>query len=472
MKILLTGATGYIGRRLKHRLLKEDDVFLRLFVKRKESVIPLPNVEVAEGNTFDTESLDKALSGIDVAYYLIHSMGSDNYRELDQKSAHNFLEACIKNGVKRIIYLGGLGEKESASEHLMSRLETGEILSSEPERIQTLWFRAGVIIGSGSASFEIIRNLVEKLPFMITPKWVNTLCQPSSERDVIEYLTQASKLDSQESSIIDIGSETMSYKNLLLGYARAVGLKRILIPVPFFSPKLSSYWLTFMTPVPYSVASALIEGLKSEVLKKNDNSAKLFPTIYPMKYDDAVKAAVEEIKHTQILSRWSDASGEAWEIDHSALANAVFTDRQILSLNGISKEQIFATVCSIGGDNGWFGYEMLWKVRGTIDKLFGGYGLSRGRRDAQNLRIGDSVDFWKVVDLKENERLLLFAQMKLPGKAWLEFLIKEDKLYQTAYFYPHGLAGRFYWYVMLPFHLFIFRGMTKNLIKKAKGESK
>lgn len=468
MKILLTGATGYIGRRLKHRLLKEDDVLLRLFVKRKESVIPLPNVEVAEGNTFDTESLDKALSGIDVAYYLIHSMGSDNYRELDQKSAHNFLEACIKNGVKRIIYLGGLGEKESASEHLMSRLETGEILSSESERIQTLWFRAGVIIGSGSASFEIIRNLVEKLPFMITPKWVNTLCQPSSERDVIEYLTQASKLDFQESRIIDIGSETMSYKNLLLGYARAVGLKRILIPVPFFSPKLSSYWLTLMTPVPYSVASALIEGLKSEVLKKNDNGAKLFPTIHPMTYDDAVKAAVEEIKHTQILSRWSDASGEAWEIDHSALANAVFTDRQILSFNGISKEQIFATVCSIGGDNGWFGYEMLWKVRGTIDKLFGGYGLSRGRRDSLNLRIGDSVDFWKVVDLKENERLLLFAQMKLPGKAWLEFLIKEDKLYQTAYFYPHGLVGRLYWYMMLPFHLFIFRGMAKNLIKKAK----
>jgi uncharacterized protein YbjT (DUF2867 family) len=468
MNVLLTGATGYIGRRLKHRLLKEDDVVLRLFVKRGASVIRQPNVEVAEGNTFDIESLDKALVGIDVAYYLIHSMGSSNYRELDQKSAHNFLEACIKNRVKRIIYLGGLGEKESASEHLLSRIETGEILSSKPELIQTLWFRAGVIIGSGSASFEIIRNLVEKLPFMITPKWVNTLCQPSSERDVIEYLAQASKLDSNESMMIDIGSETMSYKNLLLGYARAVGLKRTLIPVPFFSPKLSSYWLTLMTPVPYSVASALIEGLKSEVLIKNDNAAKLFPTIKPMKYDDAVKAVVEEIKHTQIISRWSDASGEAWETDHSALANAVFADRQIIPLDGITKEQVFATICSVGGDNGWFGYELLWKVRGTVDKLFGGYGLSRGRRDQKILRIGDSVDFWKVVDLKENERLLLFAQMKLPGKAWLEFLIKDGKLYQTAYFYPHGLAGRLYWYAMLPFHLFIFRGMAKNLIKKAQ----
>ncbi|MCK9371919.1 MAG: SDR family oxidoreductase [Sulfuricurvum sp.] len=467
MTILLTGATGYIGRRLKHRLLNDGDVTLRLFVKQGQSVTQREKVEVVEGNTFDRESLDKALRGIDCAYYLIHSMGSDNYRELDQKSARNFLDACIQNKVKRIIYLGGLGEKESASEHLLSRIETGEILSSRPESIQTLWFRAGVIIGSGSASFEIIRNLVEKLPFMITPQWVNTLCQPSAERDVIEYLAQASKLNTEESCVIDIGSEMMSYKNLLLGYARAVGLKRTLIPVPFFSPKLSSYWLTLMTPVPYSVASALIEGLKSEVLVKNDHASTLFSTIIPMRYDEAVKAAVEEIKHTQIISRWSDASGEAWEVNHSDLADAVFTDRQIIPLEGIPEEKLFATICSVGGNNGWFGYELLWKVRGVIDKLFGGYGLSRGRRDPKILRLGDSVDFWKVVDFQENKRLLLFAQMKLPGKAWLEFLIKENKLYQTAYFYPHGLLGRLYWYSMFPFHLFIFRGMAKNLIRKA-----
>lgn len=468
MNVLLTGANGYIGRRLKHRLLKDETVNLRLFVTHGQTLLPQDRFEISVGNTFDIDSLNRALIGIDTAYYLIHSMASDNYRELDRKSAHNFLEACIRAGVKRIIYLGGLGEKESASEHLLSRIETGEILSSRPNEIQTLWFRAGVIIGSGSASFEIIRHLVEKLPFMITPKWVHTLCQPIAEKDVIEYLTAAASLQSQESFMIDIGSETMSYKELLLGYAHAVGLERTLIPIPFFTPKLSSYWLTLMTPVPYSVASALIEGLKSEVLVTNDHAKQLFGSIHPMSYRKAVHAAIEEIKETQVLSRWSDASGEAWETDHSSLADAVFIDRQIVPLNGLTAHQVFATFCAVGGKNGWFGYDLLWKMRGFIDKLFGGYGLSRGRRDATTVRIGDSIDFWKVVDLKEDKRLLLFAQMKLPGKAWLEYLIKDDKLYQSAYFYPQGLAGRLYWYLLIPFHFFVFKGMANNLIKKAK----
>lgn len=469
MNILITGATGYIGRRLKHRLLSED-VTLRLFMKRDKPSIETQNVQVAIGTSFDPVSLEKALVGIDVAYYLIHSMDSKNYQELDRKSAENFREACIKQGVKRIIYLGGLGDKETASEHLLSRIETGEILSKQPDKIQTLWFRAGVIIGSGSASFEIIRHLVEKLPFMITPKWVNTLCQPSAQKDVIEYLAQAAFIEIPHSTIIDIGSETMSYKDLLLGYAQACGLKRTLIPVPFFSPKLSSYWLTLMTPVPYSVASALIEGLKSEVLLKNDNATKLFPNIHPMDYKDAVKETIEEIKHKQIISRWSDASGEAWEIDHSALSNAVFIDRQALPMGKHSSHKVYTTFCSVGGKNGWFGYDLLWRTRGAIDKLFGGYGLSRGRRDSSQLRIGDSVDFWKVVDLQENKRLLLFAQMKLPGIAWLEFLIKDGIFYQTAYFYPHGLAGRIYWYLLIPLHFFVFNGMAHNLMNSIKHE--
>ncbi|MFH0710170.1 MAG: SDR family oxidoreductase [Pseudomonadota bacterium] len=467
MNVLLTGANGYIGRRLKHRLLQEETINVRLFVKHGQTLNPQERVEIFQGNTFDVESLNQALQGIDTAYYLIHSMASSNYRELDRKSAQNFLDACIKAGVKRIIYLGGLGEKKSASEHLLSRIETGEILSSRPDMIQTLWFRAGVIIGSGSASFEIIRHLVEKLPFMITPKWVNTLCQPISQSDVIEYLTLAAFLPKQQSSMIDIGSETMSYKDLLLGYADAVGLERTLIPIPFFTPKLSSYWLTIMTPVPYSVASALIEGLKSEVLLTNNNAAQLFPSIHPMSYREAVNATVEEIKTAQVLSRWSDASGEAWETDHANLADAVFIDRQLIPLNDISAQKVFETFCSVGGANGWFGFDWLWETRGFIDKLFGGYGISRGRRDPKAVRIGDSIDFWKVVDIQDNQRLLLFAQMKLPGKAWLEFLIKDGNLYQSAYFYPQGLAGRLYWYALIPIHLFVFKGMANNLIKKA-----
>lgn len=468
MTVLLTGANGYIGRRLKHRLLQIPDIRLRLFVKHGQVLISDERYEIVEGSTFDTASLDHAMEGIDTAYYLIHSMESDNYRELDRQSATNFRDACIRAGVKRIIYLGGLGEKESASEHLLSRIETGEILSAKPDQIQTFWFRAGVIIGSGSASFEIIRNLVEKLPFMITPKWVNTLCQPTAERDVIEYLALAAALRHEGNVTIDIGSEKMTYKDLLLGYAHAVGLERVLIPVPFFTPKLSSYWLTLMTPVPYSVASALIEGLKSEVLVKNDHAARLFPTIRPMRYEDAVKSAIEEIKNTQVLSRWSDTSGTAWEVDHSTLADAVFTDRQILPLNKVEPSRIFATFCSVGGEKGWFGYELLWGIRGFIDKLIGGYGLSRGRRDPHALRIGDSIDFWKVVDLQENERLLLYAQMKLPGKAWLEFRIKDGTLIQSAYFYPQGLAGRLYWYVLVPLHFLVFKGMINNLMEEAR----
>jgi len=467
MTILLTGASGYIGRRLKNRLLREEGITLRLFVKQGQSIKHQQNVEVFEGSSFDVSSLDRALAGVDTAYYLIHSMESKNFKELDRQSAQNFVDACARAGVKRIIYLGGLGEKESASEHLLSRIETGEILSSKADKVQTLWFRAGVIIGSGSASFEIIRNLVEKLPFMITPKWVNTLCQPSAQRDVIEYLASAAKSEIMGNVTIDIGSEKMSYLELLLGYANAVGLKRTLLPVPFFSPKLSSYWLTLMTPVPYSVASALIEGLKSEVVIKNDNAKLLFPEIVPLSYEMAVKEAVSEIQNAQVVSRWSDASGEAWETDHSSIADAIFADRQILPLGKCDPKKVYEVISAVGGKNGWFGYEALWRVRGFIDKLFGGYGLSRGRRDAKELRIGDSVDFWKVVDIKNDQRVLLFAQMKLPGKAWLEWIIKDGELIQTAYFYPYGLFGRLYWYAMLPFHWLIFAGMARNIIKKA-----
>lgn len=468
MNILLTGASGYIGRRLKHRLLEDKDVKLKLFVKSGQTVTKSENVEIFEGSTFEPESLEAALENVDVAYYLIHSMESKNFRELDKISAKNFLDGCIKKGVKRIVYLGGLGEKETASEHLISRIETGEVLSSRPESIRTIWFRAGVIIGSGSASFEIIRNLVEKLPFMIAPKWVNTLCQPSAESDVIEYLASAAKIETDKNITVDIGSEAKSYENLLTGYAKVANLKRLLLPIPFFSPKLSSYWLTLITPVPYSVASALVEGLKSEAVVKNDNAEKYFPHIAPQDYDTAVKKALEDIQNSQIISRWSDASKDAWENDHSKIAEAVFTDRQSVELGGISPQKVFETVSSVGGETGWFGYEILWKIRGFVDKIIGGYGLSRGRRDPKNLRVGDSVDFWKVVDVKQNERVLLFAQMKLPGKAWLEWVIKDGRLHQSAYFYPHGLFGRLYWYAMLPFHLFIFGGMAKNIIKKAK----
>lgn len=468
MRILLTGANGYIGRRLKHRLMDEPDVTLRLMVRNANSisVSAQERCEIVQADVLNPQTLDAALEGIDVAYYLIHGLNQTNFKDLDRQSAHNFLDACIRQNVKTIIYLGGLGDKKTGSEHLLSRIETGEILSSRPEAVRCVWFRAGVIIGSGSASFEIIRHLVEKLPVMITPKWVSTPVTPIGVNDVIAYLKEALYLKSESNLIVDIGEEAMSYGDLMLRVASAMGLKRYLIPVNVLTPKLSSYWLALFTPVPYSVASSLIEGLKSEVTVTNDLRHQLF-SIQPHSLEESVHEAIREIESNQVLSRWSDSGAGAWEIDHRQdPADALFMDRRIVDIGTADASTVYRSFCSIGGENGWFGYDWLWKIRGGIDKLFKGAGINRGRRDPKLLRLGDSVDFWKVVDIVENERLLLFAQMKLPGKAWLEFKIHEGKLVQSAYFYPYGLLGRLYWYALIPLHYLIFTNMAKSIIHK------
>lgn len=470
MRVLLTGANGYIGRRLKEKLL-EEDIDLHLLVRNPKSLDKKTNAEVFKGDAFDTDSLGRALEGVDVAYYLIHSLQEKNYRELDKLSAHNFLNAAIKQGVKRIVYLGGLGIKEQASTHLLSRIETGEILSSRPEEIETLWIRAGVIIGSGSASFEIIRHLTEKLPVMVTPKWVKTLAQPIAVDDVVEYLLQSKEVELDENVIVDIGSEIMTYKNMMLGCAHALGLKRWIFPLPFLTIGLSSYWLNFFTPVPYNVARSLIEGLSSEVIAQNDNAKKYFANITPMPFESAVKQAIEEMEENQVFSRWSDAGGggDIWDKEFKNDASAaLLLDRQTAPLDGLSKEALYKTFCSIGGDEGWFGFTWLWELRGVLDKMIGGAGLNRGRRDTYGLRVGESVDFWRVEDLQKNERLLLRAQMKVPGKAWLEFKIQEDEFVQTAYFYPRGLLGRLYWYALVPIHYFVFKNMIESIVQKAK----
>lgn len=471
MNVLITGANGYIGRRLKQRMLKDTSLRIRLLVRHKKSVTPsvVEKLEIVEGDTFNTEALERALQGIDVAYYLIHSMAAgENYRQLDRQSAENFREAAVRQGVKRIVYLGGLGVKESASEHLLSRIETGEILSTRPDKAPCIWFRAGVIIGSGSASFEIIRNLVQKLPVMITPSWVQTRAQPIGVNDVIRYLYEAKDLHCEGNLMIDIGAEEMSYKEMIEATAEVMGLKRILIPVSLLTPKLSSYWLGIFTPVPVPIARALIEGLKSEVVRQNRIADELFG-FRPEPFKNAVKAAIDEIEQQQVISRWSDSGGGVWEKEHAKdIANALFVDRHEVAFGGLAPGRVFASVVGIGGARGWFSYSFLWKLRGLMDKLLGGTGLNRGRRIEKDLRIGDSVDFWKVVDLVENKRLLLYAQMKLPGRAWLEFKIEEGHLVQSAYFYPDGLAGRFYWYAMLPFHFFIFRDMAEQLVERAE----
>lgn len=471
MNVLLTGSTGYIGRRLKQKLLENPNIDLSLLVRNKNtvSVHSKKSIKIIQGDTFNKQSLHEALEGIDVAFYLIHSLNNENYKDLDRISAQNFIDVAASCGVKKVIYLGGLGVKnEHTSQHLLSRIETGEILSSNP-KVQCIWVRAGVIIGSGSASFEIIRNLVEKLPVMTTPKWVSTKAQPIAVEDVLKYLESSIDLNYTENIIVDIGCEQLSYGDMILQTAQVLGLRRYLLKVPYMSINISSYWLNIFTPVPFSVAKALIEGLESEVIIKNDNAQRFFPNIQPMDYKSAVAQAIKEIEQNQVISRWNDNGGKVWdEVHDKEFSDAVFTDRQERQINPQDKERIYQSFTSIGGENGWFDFDFLWELRGIIDKLLGGVGLHRGRRSQCDLRTGDCLDFWKVVDLKPNERLLLFAQMKLPGRAWLEFKIKDDKLIQTAYFYPKGVWGRLYWYVLIPLHYFVFRNMINCIIEKSK----
>ncbi|MGE4319015.1 MAG: SDR family oxidoreductase [Deferribacterales bacterium] len=470
MKILITGSTGYIGHRLAHRLAGKGTL-VRLFVRNrfKTDNILRSKCEIYEGDTFNPGSLDKALEGIHTAYYLIHSMGkTGGFEQTDIASAKNFRDACIRNGVKKIIYLGGLGVKNSASRHLLSRIETGETLSAQPEKIDVIWFRAGVIIGSGSASFEIIRNISQKLPVMITPKWVKTLTEPIGVDDVISYLAKAADESITGSRIIDIGSEVMSFREMMKQAADVMGLKRYIIPTPFLTPSLSSYWLILFTPVTYSIASALIEGLSSETVKTNNSAAELFPDITPLSYRDSFRMALKEIEDHQVISSWCDSSGGRQcdvPLVHD-ISIAVYKDRYIRDTGGKTPEEVFSAVKSLGGRNGWGTYNLLWRVRGLIDKLSGGYGLNRGRRDSADLRVGDTLDFWKVADLADGRRLLLQAQMKVPGRAWLEFQVIDTHLIMTAFFYPHGISGRLYWYAMLPFHKVIFPAVIREILSQ------
>lgn len=471
MNVLLTGSTGYIGRRLKHSLLNSDkNINLRLLVTdiRQVDEDTAAKVEIIEGNTFNSDALKEALRGIDTAYYLIHSMRSKDgdFSDLDRVSAQNFIEECVRAGVKRVIYLGGLGEKNSISRHLASRQETGEILSSCPDKVETIWFRAAIIIGAGGASYEIVKNLVQKLPVMLAPSWVRTKTQPAALDDVIKYLTLALRTEFGGNTIIDIGGEKLTFLDMLKKAADFYSLKRFIIPIPFFSPKISSYWLILLTPVPFRLASALVAGLKVESVVTNQNAEKYFPGIRQLSYTESLaRAAAEE--EDEIISHWSDGSS-AWF--HSGKkteesGSATHTASYKKDISDLSRMKVWESVISIGGGRGWLSMNYLWQVRGIIDKFSGGPGINRGRRNSEDLRIGDSIDFWTVIDLIYEKRLLLAAQLNLPGKAWLEFVLNETDLIIKAHFIPRGIYGRFYWYILFPFHVIIFKGMLRRIIK-------
>jgi uncharacterized protein YbjT (DUF2867 family) len=469
MKILLTGATGYIGKRLLPVLIEmgHEVVCCARDVKRfNPPKLLIGKITVIKLDLLDKDSLKNIPEDIDGAYYLVHSMSSsDDYKSLEEASAINFRNALQKTKVNHVIYLSGIVNETELSEHLSSRKNVEIELSKGNYNFTTL--RAGIIIGSGSASFEIIRDLVEKLPIMVTPKWLHVKCQPIGIVDVISFLSLSLFNTQTFNDNFDIGGpNVLSYKDMLLDFGSVRNLKRKIFVVPVMTPKLSSYWLYFVTSTSYKLATSLVHSMKIEVVCR-DNRLNDILGVKPLPYKTALKRAFSKIENNEIISSWKDAyssSGLNFNISDFVKVPTFgcFIDSRTSIITNL--QDSVDRIWGIGGSNGWYYGNWLWKLRGYIDKLFGGVGLRRGRTNTNSINVGDSIDFWRVLYAnKEEGRLLLFAEMKLPGEAWLEFKIINGELVQTATFRPLGLAGRLYWYAVFPFHGFIFNGMLKYI---------
>lgn len=477
-RLLITGATGYIGGRLVPRLL-EAGYELRLLVRdpaRLQGRPWLPDVKLVTGDVLNPETLPAAMAGIDAAYYLIHSMsGSHDFHERDLVAARNFGQAAKAAGVRRIIYLGGLGDPESElSPHLRSRQETGDALRESG--LPVTEFRAAVIVGSGSISFEMIRYLTERVPVMVCPQWVYTRVQPIAVRNVLEYLVAALTSTASAGRIIDIGgSDVLTYGEMMMGYAQVRGLRRRLVPVPVLTPWLSSYWVHWVTPIPAAIARPLIEGLRNEVIARSNDAHQLFPQIEPMTYKTAVQYALARLEAGEVETSWSDAlftsQGDAVPVMLTTLDGMIIERRQ--RLVSASPAAAYHAFSRLGGNQGWLYMNWAWWLRGILDRLVGGVGFRRGRRDADDVRVGDALDFWRVEVVDPDHLLRLRAEMKVPGRAWLQFEAesvadKGTRLTQTAFFAPKGLSGLLYWYVLYPLHSLIFSGLIDRLAENSE----
>lgn len=473
MNILLTGATGYIGKRLLPILIEKGHHVI-CCVRDTNRFSPAkslrPFITILQADFLDSKTLQDIPKNIDAAYYLIHSMSnSKNYDELEERTAINFRDIMNTTNVTQVIYLSGIVNEEVLSKHLKSRKNVEDILSEGDYALTTL--RAGIIMGSGSASFEIIRDLVEKLPIMITPKWLNTKCQPIGVRDVIEFLVGSLLNEQLYDQNFDIGGpDVLSYKEMLLQFAKIRKLKRWIFTVPVMTPKLSSYWLYFVTSTSYRLAVSLVDSMKVEVVCR-DRRINDILKIYPEDYAKSIERAFSKINSNQIVSSWKDSQVSGVKIINVADFIEVpeygcYTDIRVREVASIHETK--NRVWRIGGDTGWYYANILWKLRGYIDKIFGGVGLRRGRTNTTELNAGDALDFWRVIYANKTEgRLLLFAEMKLPGEAWLEFKLDKNQLQQTATFRPQGVLGRLYWYAVLPFHGIVFKGMINAISKGA-----
>jgi uncharacterized protein YbjT (DUF2867 family) len=475
--ILVTGATGYIGGRLVPRLL-DLGYRVRCLVRDPGRLEGRPwhsAVEIVRGDVLQGEGVDNAMRGVQTAYYLVHSLrGGPDFHERDVAAAGKFAAAAKAARVRRIIYLGGLAEASAdLSEHLRSRQQTGDALRAGG--VPVTEFRAGVVVGSGSASFEMIRYLTERLPMMICPRWVYTRTQPLGISDVLRYLSAALVTPGSSGRTIEIGgADVVTYGEMMSIYADVRGLRRLMVPVPVLTPRLSSYWVNFVTPIPGVIARPLIDGLRNENIVRDFSARGLFPDIKPAGYRLAVERALAELQAGNIESTWSDALSTS----HGDIPPVILATQEGMILErrqqvvAAPPATVFAVCAGLGGQRGWLHMNWAWQLRGFLDRLVGGVGLRRGRRDADKLRVGDALDFWRVEAVEPGSLLRLRAEMKLPGKAWLLFQIRlqgdgQTLLSQTAFFAPKGLAGLLYWYCLYPFHRLIFSGLIACIAEKA-----
>ncbi|MEM8727963.1 MAG: SDR family oxidoreductase [Chlamydiota bacterium] len=473
MKVLVTGSTGYVGTRLLQVIAEKGHQVIALARVPQSVLIPekfQDRVQVIGGDLGKGFGLPKA---IDAAYYLVHSMSNrlEDFEKSDRKAAENFVEVLAKTRCKRLIYLTGLISSKNLSKHLRSRLEVEKILRTGP--IPVTVFRAGIVIGSGSASFEIIRDLAEKLPIMVAPKWVESCCQPIAVRDVLFYLSEA--LDKKEciGQTFDIGGpDILTYKEMLLGYARVRGLFRWIIAVPFFTPKLSSYWLIFITATNYFLARSLVDSMKVDAVCMEHKIDKILPR-QCLTYEKAVATALSRIEENAVISSWRD-SWTSSGIDpkyHDLLKipeHGSYHYRVTRSFDE-DPDRVFKRIYAIGGVHGYYFMDWAWRLRGLTDRFIGGVGLRRGRTRRKVLKSGDTIDFWRVLQVDEEHRILkLYAEMKLPGEAWLEFRVRRNGVDQTATFRPKGVVGRLYWWILYPVHLILFPGMLSKIVGKKR----